>query len=75
MYREPLKLPIDESHSTKPLLFYRLSKLQGEEVLKVFTSTYSLKYITLRLFNTYGPRQKLFIRQCRNGLLREGLKG
>ncbi|WP_342821488.1 NAD-dependent epimerase/dehydratase family protein [Desulfurococcus sp.] len=57
VYGEPQKLPIGEDHPTRPLSPYGLSKLQGEEVLKVFASTYGLKYIILRLFNVYGPGQ------------------
>ncbi|MEM2078849.1 MAG: SDR family NAD(P)-dependent oxidoreductase [Thermosphaera sp.] len=57
VYGEPLKLPIGEDHPVRPLSPYGLSKLQGEEVLKVFASIYGLKYVTLRLFNVYGPGQ------------------
>ncbi|MEM0244549.1 MAG: NAD-dependent epimerase/dehydratase family protein [Zestosphaera sp.] len=57
VYGEPLRLPIGEDHPTRSLSPYGLSKLQGEEVLKVFASTYGLKYVTLRLFNVYGPGQ------------------
>jgi len=57
VYGEPQKLPIGEDHPTRPKSPYGLSKLQGEEILRNFAIVYSLKYVTLRLFNVYGPGQ------------------
>ncbi|MEM4489188.1 MAG: SDR family oxidoreductase [Desulfurococcaceae archaeon] len=57
VYGELQKLPMGKDQSTRPLLSHGLSKLQGDEMLKVFASTYGLKYVTLRLFNVYGPHQ------------------
>jgi len=56
VYGDPIKLPIDEDHPTKPLSPYGLSKLLGEEVVK-FYGGLGLRFTILRLFNVYGPRQ------------------
>lgn len=36
---------------------YALSKLQGEEMLKIYNLLYSVPTVTLRCFNVFGPRQ------------------
>lgn len=36
---------------------YALSKLQGEEMLKLYSLLYNLPTTTLRYFNVFGPRQ------------------
>jgi len=55
VYGDPLYLPIDEKHPTKPVSPYGLSKLEGERwALKAFQAGCS---IILRLFNVYGPGQ------------------
>ncbi len=36
---------------------YALSKLQGEEMLKIYNLLYNLPTATLRCFNVFGPRQ------------------
>jgi len=56
VYGEPVKLPIPEDHPLKPLSPYGLSKLFGEEILELY-SRQGLRYLTLRLFNVYGPGQ------------------
>ena len=56
VYGEPKKLPINENHPTNPISPYGLSKLMGEDIIK-FYSKKGLKYITLRIFNAYGPGQ------------------
>ncbi len=56
VYGDPEKLPIDESHPTKPLSPYGLSKLFGEEVLELY-GRHGLEYVIFRLFNVYGPGQ------------------
>jgi UDP-glucose 4-epimerase len=53
VYGEPQRLPIDESHPTKPLSPYGLSKLAGEHVAQMLAPGAAV----LRLFNVYGPGQ------------------
>lgn len=57
VYGEPKKLPIDEEHPREPISPYGLSKLLGELALSNFRKVYGLGFVTLRLFNVYGPGQ------------------
>lgn len=57
VYGDPVKLPVGEDHPKNPLSPYGLSKLMGEHVLAHFAKVYGLRYISLRLFNVYGPGQ------------------
>jgi len=50
-------LPRIESHETRPLSPYALTKLAGEQYCKVFTMIYGLETATVRYFNIFGPRQ------------------
>jgi UDP-glucose 4-epimerase len=53
VYGEPQHLPINESHPTRPLSPYGLSKLVGERVAQMLAPGTAV----LRLFNVYGPGQ------------------
>lgn len=57
VYGESKKLPKDETIYPSPLSPYALSKLMGEEYLKLFRMHYGLETVTLRYFNVFGPRQ------------------
>lgn len=57
VYGEPLHLPLDETHPLAPVSPYGLSKLIGEEYLRLYGRTHGLKYTILRYSNAYGPRQ------------------
>jgi nucleoside-diphosphate-sugar epimerase len=57
VYGESKKLPKDESIYPQPLSPYALTKLIGEEYLRLFTLHYGLSTVTLRYFNVFGPRQ------------------
>ena len=46
-----------ESDHTTPVTVYALSKYAGEHLLSMYSSVYSFDYVSLRLFNVYGPRQ------------------
>jgi UDP-glucose 4-epimerase len=75
VYGDPVRLPVDENHPTRPLSPYGLSKLMGEDVVKFF-SRLGLRYVVLRLFNVYGPGQNTayagvitrFLERVGNGL-------
>jgi UDP-glucose 4-epimerase len=58
VYGEPMYLPIDEKHPTKPINLYGLTKLFSEELLWRYYNDYGLKPIALRYFNVYGPRMR-----------------
>ncbi len=57
VYGEPLHLPLDESHPLAPVSPYGLSKLIGEEYLRLYQRTHGLNYTILRYSNAFGPRQ------------------
>lgn len=59
VYGEPIRLPVDEEHPTKPLSPYGVSKLAAEHYCRVFYRIYGLETVCLRFFNVYGPRQRL----------------
>lgn len=48
---------VDEASPCHPLSPYAASKLAMEQVAKLFTHSYELPTVSLRLFNVYGPRQ------------------
>jgi UDP-glucose 4-epimerase len=58
IYGEPVKLPVDEEHPTRPLSPYGASKLAAEQYCDVYHRVYGLNVVVLRLFNVYGPRQE-----------------
>lgn len=57
VYGDPKVIPIPEDHVIRPISPYGASKAMGEEVVKLYSRIYGLKYVTLRLFNVYGPGQ------------------
>ncbi len=58
VYGVPQYLPIDEEHPTKPISPYGASKLAGELALQSLRESLGKpEFITLRLFNVYGPGQ------------------
>ena len=57
VYGNSLTLPKHEDMTPHPLSPYAVSKLAGEEYLKVFSEVYGLKTLSLRYFNVFGPRQ------------------
>ena len=55
--REMKYLPVDEKHPTAPYDFYSLSKLQGEEVCRLYNQAFNLNAIILRYSGVYGLRK------------------
>jgi nucleoside-diphosphate-sugar epimerase len=55
-----------EDMSTNPKSPYGISKLAGENYVKIFHKLYGLETVSLRYFNVYGPRQR-FDLQCAYG--------
>jgi nucleoside-diphosphate-sugar epimerase len=49
--------PKREDHPTKPVSPYGLTKLIGEEYLRLFHDIYGLETVTVRYYNVFGPRQ------------------
>lgn len=56
-YGRPLYLPVDEAHLVQPTDVNGINKAAGEMYFMVYTQVYGLQATSLRLTNTYGPRQ------------------
>lgn len=50
-------VPIDEGHTLQGQSPYSASKIGADKLAESFWDTYSLPVVTVRPFNTYGPRQ------------------
>lgn len=59
VYGDAKKFPQKESHLTKPISPYGVSKLAAENYCVTFAKTFGLKTVSLRYFNVFGPRQNL----------------
>jgi UDP-glucose 4-epimerase len=57
IYGEQETYPAPETHVTKPLSPYGLSKLCGEQYLSYYQRVSGLQVVSLRYANVYGPRQ------------------
>ena len=49
--------PQPESHPTRPLSPYGITKLVSEHYLRFYEATHGISYAALRFGNVYGPRQ------------------
>ena len=57
VYGNTPTLPKQEDMVPNPLSPYAISKLAGEQYLRVFSDIYGLQTVSLRYFNVFGPRQ------------------
>ncbi len=53
---EPVYLPVDEKHPTRPTDIYGINKLAAEKYLLLYSHVYGFEAVSLRLNNVYGPR-------------------
>jgi UDP-glucose 4-epimerase len=67
VYGRPQRLPVDESHLLNPTDVNGINKISGEFYHLVYHSVYGIRASSLRLTNTYGPRQ--LIRHPRQGFI------
>src|SRR5215510_8688787 len=67
VYGRPLRLPVDESHLLNPTDVNGINKISGEFYHLVYHSVYGIRTCSLRLTNTYGPRQ--LIKHNRQGFI------
>jgi UDP-glucose 4-epimerase len=67
VYGKPLRLPVDETHLLNPTDVNGINKISGEFYHLVYNSVYGIRAASLRLTNTYGPRQ--LIRHNRQGFI------
>ncbi len=57
VYGTALKVPIDETHPLQGQSPYSASKIGADKLVESFHLSYGLPAVTVRPFNTYGPRQ------------------
>lgn len=57
VYGTALYTPIDEKHPLQGQSPYSASKIGADKLAESFWRTYDLPIVTVRPFNTYGPRQ------------------
>lgn len=57
VYGTARKAPIDESHPLQGQSPYSASKIGADKLAESFACAYNLPVVTVRPFNTYGPRQ------------------
>lgn len=57
VYGTALRVPIDESHPLQGQSPYSASKIGADKLAESFYLSYGLPVVTLRPFNTFGPRQ------------------
>ena len=55
----PKYMPTDESHPLALQDAYTTSKILGEQLCHLFYQNHNISYVTVRMFNGYGPRQSL----------------
>ncbi len=57
VYGNAAELPKHEEQRPRPISPYGVTKLAGEEYMRVFHRVHGLETVTLRYFNVFGPRQ------------------
>ena len=59
VYGTGLKIPMDEKHPLQAQSPYSASKIGADKIAESFYDSYNMPIVTIRPFNTYGPRQSL----------------
>ena len=67
VYGKPMRLPVDETHLLNPTDVNGINKISGEFYHLVYHSVYGIRASSLRLTNTYGPRQ--LVKHDRQGFI------
>jgi NAD dependent epimerase/dehydratase len=57
VYGSALRVPIDETHPLQGQSPYSASKIGADKIVESFYCAYDQPVVTIRPFNTYGPRQ------------------
>ena len=57
VYGTALRVPIDEDHRLQGQSPYSASKIGADKMVESYYRSFGLKVVTVRPFNTYGPRQ------------------
>ena len=59
LYGRPQYLPVDEDHPVEPADVNGINKLAAENYYTLYSRVHGMQCVSLRLTNTYGPRQHL----------------
>lgn len=59
LYGRPQYLPVDEKHPVNPVDVNGINKQAAEKYYTLYAQLYDMHCVSLRLTNTYGPRQHL----------------
>jgi len=59
VYGKPLSLPVSENHPLVPTDVNGINKIASEHYYTLYSKLYGIRCVSLRLTNTYGPRQQL----------------
>lgn len=59
VYGTPAELPIRETHPLQGQSPYSASKIAADKMCEAYHCSHDLPVVTLRPFNTYGPRQSM----------------
>ncbi|MDD2236152.1 MAG: SDR family NAD(P)-dependent oxidoreductase [Kiritimatiellae bacterium] len=57
VYGSALRVPIDEDHPLQGQSPYSASKIGAEKMTESYVKSFALPAVTVRAFNTFGPRQ------------------
>lgn len=57
VYGTALRVPIDETHPLQGQSPYSASKIGADKMVEAFHRSFELSVVTVRPFNTFGPRQ------------------
>ena len=57
-YGIPKKYPTDEKEKIDPKFPYAVTKYLGEQLIINWSKIYKIDFVSLRLFNVYGPRSR-----------------
>lgn len=58
VYGETADLPMREEHPLRPISPYGATKLSAEHLCELYRVNYGVRYVSLRYFTVYGPRQR-----------------
>jgi len=58
VYGDTVDLPMKESHPTRPVSPYGVTKLDGENLCLLYRKQFGLPVVCLRFFTVFGPRQR-----------------
>lgn len=67
VYGKPQYLPVDEQHPIQPVDVNGINTMAGEWYHSLYHDVYGMQTVSLRLTNTYGPRQ--LMKHSRQGFI------